>query len=277
MKKLFCPVFTMIFLSFLCTLSVASAELKVHFIDVGQGDSILVQCDGESMLVDAGPEEAGSIVNQYLKDVMEAPVLKAIIATHEHDDHLFGMPSALKGVTVQTVYSSSAIPMSWWFSKILPILNQKGLTVLNPSFGDSFILGSASVTFLNSLPSGDNPNDLSLVVRIDDGFASVLLTADIEGAAETDLLEKQAPLKSDILKVAHHGGNTSTGEAFLKAVNPSWAVISVGTGNPHGHPHQETLNNLSKRNIIVYRTDKFGTIVATNDGAGWSFEVKKAR
>ena len=268
------------FLAVILSLAVAgcaSAELKLHIIDVGQGDAILVQCEGASLLVDAGPEDAGTVVSKYLRETVGLSGLDAVIATHEHDDHLFGMPDALRGLTVDTVYSSSAVPMSWWFNKIMPVLGQAGLTVLNPLPGDSFPLGSATVTFLNPLIADAAPNDLSLVVRIDCGEASALLTADIEGAAEIALEKSGASLKADVLKVAHHGGNTSSGEAFLKAVNPSLAVISVGAGNPHGHPHPEPLNNLQRLNIPVYRTDQFGTVVLTYDGFSWSVEFSKAR
>lgn len=276
-RKTILPVLIIVLTLTVLPVSSAYAEMKIHFIDVGQGDSILVQCDGEAMLVDAGPEEAGAVVNRYLKENLEEPVLSAVIATHEHDDHLLGMADALKGMSVRTVYSSRRIPMSWWFANILPFLNQKSLDILNPAFGDSFSLGSVTVTFLNNLALADNPNDLSLVVRIDDGNASVLLAADIEGEAEISMVEGCVPLKADILKVAHHGGNTSTGDLFLKNVDPAWAVISVGKDNPHGHPHTETLSKLNRRNVTIYRTDQFGTIIAIHDGKTWSFEVTKAR
>jgi competence protein ComEC len=115
------------------------------------------------------------------------------------------------------------------------------------------------------------------VLRVDYGENSVLLTADIEGEAETALLEQDFPVNADILKVAHHGGDTSTCEAFLKAVDPQFAVISVGKGNKHGHPHAGPLSNLKNRNVMVYRTDLYGNITAVSDGHGWTFKVSKAR
>ena len=277
MKAIRSFLFVLVILPVLVYASGAFAEFRLHFIDVGQGDSILVQCDGAAMLVDAGPLEAGRVVNDYLKNTAGITSLDYVIATHEHDDHLFGMPDALAGLSVGTVYSSSAIPMSWWFETVMPGLNPSGLSVLYPGPGDSFTLGSAVVTFLNPLVSGASSNDLSLVVRIDRGEASALLAADIEGEAETALVESGALLKADVLKVAHHGGNTSTGEPFLRAVDPILAVISVGEGNKHGHPHAEPLNNLKKRNVTVYRTDQFGTVILSYDGASWSAEVTKAR
>ena len=255
----------------------AAAELKVHFLDVGQGDAILVQCDGESLLVDAGPAEAGEKVNQYLKKTLESNALDHVIATHEHDDHLAGMPAALCGYSVGKVWSSRAVPLTWWFMNVLPNLKQESLLVVRPALGDSFSLGGARVTFINTLQEAMNPNDLSLVVRIDYGNNSVLLTADIETEAEQNMLENGAPLKADILKVAHHGGNSSSGEAFIRAVSPVIAVISVGEGNKHGHPHAEPLRCLEKNNIEIYRTDHFGTIICTGDGEKWIIDVMKSR
>lgn len=255
----------------------ARADLVLHFINVGQGDSILVQCDGASMLVDAGPADAGSVVNDYIRNKAGLSELDYVIATHEHDDHLYGMPDALTGLQVKKIYSPSSIPMTYWFESILPLLKQDSLDLLQPNGLDSFPLGNATITFLNTLTVSDNPNDLSLVMRIDYQETSVLLTADIEGEAEMNLVSNELPVRADVLKVAHHGGNTSTSEAFLKAVDPQYAVISVGEGNKHGHPHPEPLNNLEKRNVIIYRTDLFGTIVCTSNGESWTFEVSKAR
>ena len=253
------------------------AGLKVHFIDVGQGDSILVESDGCFMLVDAGPWEAGETVNRYLKDAVPDGTLQAVVATHEHDDHLQGMTNALRGLKVETIYSSRAVPMSYWFQNILPVLNQEGLSIQTPQYGDSFSLGAADIRFVNPLAENENSNNLSLVIRIEYGDTSVLLTADIESDAELAMLEQGVDIHADVLKIAHHGGNTSTSEAFLKAVNPGWAVISVGKGNKHGHPHAEPLNNLARMGITVYRTDLFGTVTAVSDGSEWEFQVSRTR
>ena len=268
-------------LSFLLSLflipSPVTAELRAHFIDVGQGDAILIQCDGNTMLVDAGPLEAGGFVNKYLTENLGVTDLDYVVATHSHDDHLFGMPGALKGLRVGKVYSSPFIPLTWWFSDILPGLANQDLVVLNPQEGEMFSLGEAEVQFVNAPTTSDNENDHSVACRIVYGKTALLLTADLEGEAEISMLDAGICLEADVLKVAHHGGNTSTCDAFLDAVNPCYAVISVGAGNPHGHPHQVVLDRLQARNIMVYRTDEFGTVVAVSDGNDWMFEVMKAR
>ena len=267
-----------VLLALLCMLvNGAGAELKLHFMDVGQGDAILVQCGDMNMLVDAGPLEAGAVVHDYIYNKQQVTRLDYVIATHEHDDHLFGMPDALSGLEVKKVYYGGAIPMSYWFSNVLPRIKGDEFAVSKPSANESFQLGDAVVTILPPMENALNANDASLAVRIDYGENCVLLTADLEGEGESHLLSSQANLKADILKVGHHGGDTSTGEQFLKAVNPRIAVISVGTGNKHGHPHKEVVNRLEKNHVVIYRTDWFGTIVLTSDGKEWTVEVSKAR
>ena len=125
------------------------------------------------------------------------------------------------------------------------------------------------------MANAENANDLCIIVRIDYGQNSILLMADMEGEGEQFLLEQQTQLKADILKIGHHGGNTSTSEQFLKAVNPKIAIISVGTDNKHGHPHKEIINRLEKYNVTVYRTGVFGTIILTSNGTEWTVEVSK--
>ncbi len=261
----------------LLTINSAGAELKLHFIDVGQGDSILIECDDNYMLVDAGPEEAGRIVHEYIYDKMKISKLDYVIATHEHDDHLAGMAEALAGLTVKQVYYGGAIPMSYWFSSVLPRIRGDAFSVSKLVAGEKFSLGEASVSIFDPMPNPANANDASLVFRIDYGENSALFMADLEGEGESYLLNCDANLKADVLKIGHHGGDTSTGEQFLKSVNPQIAVISVGTDNKHGHPHREVINRLEKNDITIYRTDWFGTIVLTSNGKDWTVEVSKAR
>lgn len=255
----------------------SGTETKIHFIDVGQGDAILVQCGGENLLIDAGPAEAGATVNSYLKETLGTETLNYVIATHEHDDHIGGMPDALKGLGADLIWSSPAIPMNWWLDKVLPRMKQQDIRIEKPTPFTTFMVGGSIVTFINTTREAANPNDLSLAVRIDFGTSSAILTADIETDAEMNILEKRIPLKAQLLKVAHHGGNTSSSEAFIRAVSPETAVISVGKGNKHGHPHVEPLRCLGKYGVTVYRTDEYGSIICTSGEKGWNVEVRKTR
>ena len=251
------------------------AELSIHMLDVGQGDALLILCDGQSLLVDAGPEETGTFVHNYVSQRITDNQLDYVIATHGHADHLGGMTEALRGFSIGQIYTPAAIPMSYWLNHILPKTKGGSFTVNKPQPKETFTLGTATIQFLNVLTEAEIENDLSLVIRIDYENTSVLLTGDLEGAGEISLLEAGADLKADVLKVGHHGGNTSTSDAFLKSVHPRYALISVGKGNKHGHPHQEVLTRLAKNSITVYRTDQFGTIIMTSDGQDWKAEVMK--
>ena len=251
--------------------------IKIHFIDVGQGDAILVQCNGESLLIDAGPAEAGRKVNQYLEDILGSDHLNYVIATHEHDDHIGGMPEALTGFSVGGIWSSSAIPISWWKNHVFPGMKEQSVQIKKPVFGDCFALGGAAVQFINPMEKAENANDLSLAIRITYGNSVVLLMADVETEAEQSILKTGIPLKADILKVAHHGGNSSSSEAFIREVSPDKAVISVGEGNKHGHPNDEPLRCLDKYHATVYRTDQSGTIVCSGNGALWTVKVERTR
>ncbi len=185
--KLFSSIILLFLFSLLPAFSLG--ELKVHFIDVGQGDSILVECDGSTLLVDAGPLEAGPVVNRYLKETVGISSLDYVVATHEHDDHLFGMPDALSAMNIGKVYAPPAVPMSYWLESILPRLNQTNVfEIARPQENETLQLGEAVVTFINTNSGLAVSNDKSLVLRIDYGKASVLLTGDIEGEAETKLL-----------------------------------------------------------------------------------------
>lgn len=266
---------TLLALSLLFVPIIAFGELKIHIIDVGQGDAILVQCDGQNLLIDAGPEEAGRVVNDYIINKANITQLDYVIATHEHDDHIAGMPDALNGLTVQNIYSGTGIPLSYWFNAILPKVQGNSFSVVRPTQGERIELGEATITFFDQMTNAENTNDRCITVRIDYGQNSILLMADMEGEGEHFLLEQQTQLKADILKIGHHGGNTSTSEQFLKAVNPKIAIISVGTGNKHGHPHKEIISRLEKYNITIYRTDVFGTIILTSNGKEWTVEVSK--
>ena len=236
-------------LLFACCLSAAQAELKIAFLDVGQGDAIVLMCSGEAVLIDAGPADAGPAVSQYLRENIESGELKAVIATHVHDDHLGGMPAALSGMNVRTVYTSPTIPLLYWFNTIQPVLLQSGLDTVTPARGDTLTVGDAIITFMNTDDPTLTVNNRSTVLRVDYGNTSFLLMGDAEGDEETELLTSELDLRADVLKLGHHGGIGSTGNAFLNAVSPEYAIISVGANNDHGHPAAETLALLETHGI----------------------------
>lgn len=247
----------------------SSSNLKVHFIDVGQGDSILIQCpNGSDILVDAGVTAEGPTVVDYLKD-QGVSTLYAIVETHPHEDHIGGLSNVINSFTIKNVYTTKATSTTKTYTNLQNLIKDKNLPVTNITYGVTILADtSVSMTFLSPIKTSySDLNDWSGVLKVQYGDVSFLLMGDASTNIEGDLLSKcKDKLPSTVLKVGHHGSSTSTSSSFLDAVKPQYAVIEVGKDNPYGHPTSETLNRLSDANVKVFRTDLDGTVVFTTDG-----------
>jgi len=247
----------------------SSSNLKVHFIDVGQGDSILIQCpNGSDILVDAGVPAEGPTVVDYLKD-QGVSTLYAIVETHPHEDHIGGLSNVINSFTVKNVYTTKATSTTKTYTNLQNLIKDKNLPVTNITYGVTIPADSSvSMTFLSSIKTSySDLNDWSGVLKVQYGDVSFLLMGDASTNVEGDLLSKcKDKLPSTVLKVGHHGSKTSTSSSFLDVVKPQYAVIEVGKDNPYGHPTSAALNRLSDANVKVFRTDLDGTIVFTTDG-----------
>lgn len=251
------------------TLSGTGDTLTVHFIDVGQADCALWECGGEFMVIDGGNVEDGSLVVSFL-EAQGVEELAAVVCTHAHEDHVGGLPAVLAVYPTQAVYAPTRTYSSNCFDDFMYYVDQQGLTVTIPAPGDSFSLGSAAVTVLGPTESYADTNNTSIVLLVQFGETRFLFTGDMEKSAETDMLDywgDSFDWNVDVLKVGHHGSDTSTSYRLLYNLDPEYAVISVGTGNSYGHPCQETLDLLSDAGIPVFRTDELGTVTAVSDGA----------
>ncbi|OIQ60342.1 hydroxyacylglutathione hydrolase [Moorella thermoacetica] len=245
-----------------------AGKLRVHFLDVGQGDAILVQLPGgKNILIDAGTNEAGPAVVQYLKQYAVVK-LDYVIGTHPHEDHIGGLDQVIKIFPVGKVYLPRVTNNTASYRDLLLAIKNKGLKVTEARAGVSLPLGDGvQALFINPVKENyDDLNDWSAVLRLTYGQTSFLFTGDAGSAAEEGMLASRQPLRADVLKVAHHGSRTATGTAFLKAVAPAYAVISAGKGNDYGHPHAQTLQRLQQAGVKVYRTDRDGTITVVSDG-----------
>ena len=241
-------------------------SFAVHFIDVGQADSALVLCNGESMLIDGGNAADSNLVVAYLKK-QNVDHLDYMICTHAHEDHVGGLSGPLSVMPVEEIYAPKTGASSKAYQNFLKKSEAQETEIKHPAPGDSFTLGSSSVEILGPVTEqGADVNNTSIVLKITYGDTAFLFTGDAEREEEQDLLACQYDLSADVLKVGHHGSKNSTTYPFLREVMPEYAVISVGEGNSYGHPTEDTLSRLRDAGATVLRTDLLGDIVITSDG-----------
>ena len=243
----------------------SETELNVHFLDVGQGDAVLISCDDAYMLIDAGDNDKGTLVQNYLnKQGVEH--LDYIIGTHPDADHIGGMDVILYKFDCGTVMMPEVTNDTATYRDVIDTMKEKGYQNTAPVVGDSYSLGSAQFTILGPTDTYEDTNNNSIVLLLTHGDNKFLFVGDAEEKAEEDILAEGVSVKADVLKVGHHGSRTASSEAFLQAVEPTYAVISCGQDNSYGHPHAETLNTLRSMGVKVFRTDEQGTVTATSDG-----------
>ncbi|HBJ2609295.1 TPA: MBL fold metallo-hydrolase [Clostridium botulinum] len=244
-----------------------SNELKVHYIDVGQGDSILVQTKDKNILIDAGTRKSSDSLISYLKK-QHIKKLDYVIATHPHEDHIGGMPKVIEEFEISNFYAPKKTANTKIFKDMILQLKKKNLKINVAKKGISLDLSNnSSLDFLAPVKDNyENTNDSSAVVKLTHGNTKFLFTGDAEKTSEKDILNSNEDLSSNVLKIGHHGSHSSSSKEFLDKINPKIAIISCGKNNDYRHPHKETMKELNKRNIEVYRTDIDGNIVLTSDG-----------
>lgn len=248
-----------------------TGKIKISYIDVGQGDSILIQQGDKSMLIDAGTNEAQDTVVDYVKK-QGISKIDYLVLTHPHEDHIGGADKVIKTFSIGKVYMPKKTATTQTFKSVVAAMNSKSLKATEPQLGDTFKLGEASCTILGPVnPQENDINSYSIVLKVTFGDTKFLFTGDAQTSNEETMIKKGYDLSADVLKVGHHGSRTSTCKDFLNKVNPKYAVISVGKGNDYGHPHKEAMNRLKAAGVKVYRTDESGTIVCTSDGSNISF------
>lgn len=248
-----------------------SSTIKLHYIDVGESDSTLIQSDGEFMLIDAGDIGDGDdIVDYLLKQGVEK--LEYLILTHPHADHIGGAQDIINEFKIDKIIMPAKEHTTKTFEELLITIKMKGLKITTPVVGDNYSIGNAKFSIIapNHYNYGDNLNDYSVGIRLVNGKNSFVFIGDAEKEAINDILKNENYLDSNVLMLGHHGSDTSTTEELLNHVSPKYAIISVGKNN-YGHPSGETLQLLSDKNITTYRTDENGTIIATSTGTEITF------
>ena len=251
-----------------------AGTLTVTWLDVGQGDAAVIQCGGQSMLIDGGKPEKSSYIYAWLQQ-HGLSYLDVIVATHVDADHIGGLSGALNYASVGTAYCPETTGTTKTFQSFVKYLAQQGKQITVPTAGETFPLGGAQVQILGPLHSAEDSNDNSIVLKVSFGATSLLFTGDAERTEEQDILNAGVNLQSTVLKVGHHGSDTSTSYPFLRAVAPQYAVISVGAGNSYGHPTEAVLSRLRDAGVTTFRTDLQGEITAVSDGQTVNFSTAK--
>ncbi|MTI53411.1 ComEC/Rec2 family competence protein [Geosporobacter ferrireducens] len=243
--------------------------LEVHFIDVGQGDAIWIKApQDQNILIDAGGNRYGDKVVEYLSNHGVAN-LSAVIGTHPHEDHIGGLDRVIDHFAVEKVYMPKVLHNTKTFEDVLDAVDRKGLKISTAQAGVSLNLQGVDASFLAPVSEKYKElNNYSAVLRLQYGSQVFLFMGDAEELSESEMLGAypQTKLKASVLKVGHHGSKTSTGDEWLKAVDPQYAVILCGKDNSYGHPHKEIMEKLEEKGIEIYRTDEDGTVVFRSDG-----------
>lgn len=241
--------------------------IKVHFIDVGQGDATLIELHGYTTLIDAGPNSSAERLINYLKGE-KIKNIDYVIATHPDEDHIGGMDEVLSKFKVKNFYAPKIIKNTETFESMIKELKKQNLKINVPYKGLELDLGeNAKLTFLTPLDQSSNSdNNLSLVTKIHYKDNSIIFMGDCETEVEKELLKDSDMLESNIIKLGHHGSKSSSSTVFLKKIAPDYAIISCGKNNKYGHPHKETIDKLDSLGIKYYRTDIDGNIVFRSDG-----------
>lgn len=251
-------------------------DVSVHFIDVGQGDCELIRVGDQSILIDAGENDKGNTVVDYLnKQGIEK--IDLLIGTHPHSDHIGGMDTVMSRMEVGEVLMpelpDSLVPTTKTYTDVLTVIADKALPVTAAEPGQVYTFGEATLEILGPLCDYDDLNDMSVVAKFTYGSTTFLFGGDMEKEVEDDLLSAKADVRADVLKLSHHGSKTSNSKAFLDAVGADTYAICVGAGNSYGHPHDQVLNRISGKQ--VYRTDLNGDIVIGTDGANLTVQTEK--
>lgn len=255
----------------------ASSSFTATFIDVGQGDSTLIQCDGKAMLIDGGEPSQSQKIYAILKE-KGISNLDYIVCSHTHSDHAGGLSGALQYASCAQALLTVTSAQNGAFTDLINQLNQHAVPITVPQVGDVYSLGSATFKVLGptDMEEAMDENDKSMVLRFDYGSTSFLFTGDAEQEEQQLLMyHDYDELKVNVLKADHHGSSNGASYAWIKAVQPAITVISCGKGNSYGHPHAETLNLLKQYGSSVYRTDLQGDITVISDGSTVTASVSR--
>lgn len=254
------------------------SDFSVHFIDVGQGDCSLIKCGDKNILIDTGDSVYSRKIINYLKS-HNVNKIDYLIISHPHADHIGGLTEIAEEINISTIYmrdfDKADIPNDVNYKNIIKIIKDKKIKVKNPVSGEKLSINNTELTFFVPSYDADNLNNSSILTKIMYEGKSFLFTGDIEKKSEKELLLKNYDLKADVLKVAHHGSNTSSNDEFLKSVSPEYCVISCGSDNSFTHPSDDAIKRLSGYTKNILRTDLLSHIIFKTGDAGLTYKYRK--
>lgn len=247
-----------------------AGAFQIHYIDVGQGDCSLIVCNGETLLIDAGENGHETDVINYLRS-QGIEKLDYIIASHQHSDHIGGLPEVIEEFGMETIImprlTKEQTPTNKTYTAFLNAIQSSGANAEYSKVGAVYNLGDATFELLGPVSDDvEDINSMSVIVKVTYGENTFMFTGDAESDEEKEVVETGADLDCDVLKAGHHGSYTSSCEEFLEAVSPEICVIMCGADNDYGHPHDVTLEKIAAYTDEVYRTDICGSIVISSDG-----------
>ncbi len=254
----------------------AASSIKVHYIDIGQGDAIYIKMpSGEDVIIDGGNKGKGDAIVAYLKK-QKVDDIEVLISTHPDADHIGGLDEILDAYRVENIYAPKVKHTTQAYKDFLQAVKREGKTIKTAQMGVSLPIKGVSAKFVGPVKSYSNSdlNNWSAVLHVTYKKNTFLFTGDAEHVSEKDMMAKKQTLRADVLKVGHHGAKTSTSSTFLNTVKPKHAIISVGK-NSYGHPTSEVVTNLKRQKVNTLRTDINGTIIITGNGS--SYAVKKSK
>lgn len=241
-----------------------TSDLKIHYFDVGQADSILIQNNNTNMLIDAGNNADGQFLVDYLKNKLNITNIDIVVGTHPHEDHIGGLDDIIYNFDIKEVYLPEVIATTKTYEEVITAIENKNNSITVPEIGDKFTLGQANFEILFTGTDDNDFNAASIIIKMLYGSKSYLFTGDTTEKIEETILNKNIDI--DVLKVAHHGSRYSSSYEFIQKATPEYAIISVGEENSYNHPHQETINRIKKYTNNIYMTKDVGTILLISDG-----------
>ncbi len=241
-----------------------SSDLKIYFFDVGQAESILITNNGHNMIIDAGNNEDGPKLVEYIKNELHITKFDYIISTHPHEDHIGGIDNIIKNFEIDNIYMPDVTTTTKSYEDVLKAIEKKKLQITIPKIGETFQMEECVFEIIYTGTDEEDLNGSSIIVRMDYKSTSYLFTADTTYDTEQQILDSNIDI--DVLKIAHHGSKHASSLNFLNKATPKYAIISCGKENDYHYPHESTLNRIKKFTNDIYVTSELGTIILTSDG-----------